>query len=102
MQKMSFFFNLDSAKLVPIDKVAGKAGGTTIVIKSSARMMIKCQASFSALADDTTNACPDAHLKSYEIDERGDETNSCNSSHEGYVAECISVEFEACRFWKQH
>ena len=69
MQKMFFFFNLDSAKLVPIDKVAGNAGGTTIVIKSSARMMIKCQASFSASADDTNDACPNAHLKSYEVDE---------------------------------
>ena len=69
MQKIFFFFSLDRAKLVPMDKVAGNAGGTTIVIKSSARTMIKCQASYLASADTTNTTCPDAHLKSDEVDE---------------------------------
>ena len=42
---MFFFFSLDRAKLVPIVSVAGKAGGTTMVIRSKARIMIKCHAS---------------------------------------------------------
>ena len=50
MQKIFFFLSLESAKLVPIDRVAGKAGGTTIVIRSSARTMIKCQASCLAVS----------------------------------------------------
>lgn len=37
MQKIPSFFNRPIAKLVPIDMVAGSAGGTTMVIKSSAR-----------------------------------------------------------------
>ena len=50
MQKICFFFSLDRAKLVPMDKVAGRAGGTTIVIKSKARTKIKCHASYLMLA----------------------------------------------------
>lgn len=45
MQNISRFFNLARAKLVPIVKVAGSAGGTTMVIRSRARTMIKCHAS---------------------------------------------------------
>lgn len=40
IQNMPNFFNLLIAKLVPIDNVAGNAGGTTIVIKSSARKIM--------------------------------------------------------------
>lgn len=43
MQKIFFFRNRDNANEVPIVKVAGSAGGITIVIKSSARMIIKRQ-----------------------------------------------------------
>ncbi len=43
---MLLFFNLDRAKLVPIVNVAGSAGGTTIVIKSSALTMIKLHESY--------------------------------------------------------
>ena len=45
MQKICFFFNRDNAKLVPIVKVAGKAGGTTIVMRSTARTIMRCHAS---------------------------------------------------------
>ena len=45
IQNMFFFFSLDKAKLVPMVNVAGSAGGTTIVIKSKARTIIRCQAS---------------------------------------------------------
>lgn len=41
MQNISFFFKRDIAKFVPIVSVAGKAGGTTIVIKSKARTMMR-------------------------------------------------------------
>ena len=47
MQKIFFFFNLESAKFVPILNVAGNAGGTTIVIRSNARTMIKCHANYT-------------------------------------------------------
>jgi hypothetical protein len=45
MQKIDCFFRRERAKFVPMVRVAGRAGGTTIVIKSSARTMIRCQAS---------------------------------------------------------
>lgn len=45
IQKMFCFFRRDKAKLVPIVRVAGRAGGTTIVIRSSALIMMRCQAS---------------------------------------------------------
>lgn len=44
IQKIRFFFKRDSAKFVPMLNVAGKAGGTTIVTKSKARTMIRCNA----------------------------------------------------------
>ena len=50
MQKISFFLSLDSAKFVPILNVAGNAGGTTIVIRSNARTMIKCHANWVSSA----------------------------------------------------
>lgn len=50
MQKICFFFSRDRAKLVPMDKVAGRAGGTTIVIKSKARTTIRCHASYTISA----------------------------------------------------
>ena len=50
MQKIRFFFSRDRAKLVPMDRVAGRAGGTTIVIKSKARTTIKRHASYRMLA----------------------------------------------------
>ena len=62
MQNICFFFSRDRAKLVPIDKVAGKAGGTTIVIKSKARTMIKCHASYSMLAQNASNPFRDTHV----------------------------------------
>lgn len=40
MQNIPLFLNLEMAKLVPICMVAGKAGGTTIVIKSKALRII--------------------------------------------------------------
>lgn len=40
MQKIPSFFKRPIAKLVPIDMVAGNAGGTTMVIKSNARSSI--------------------------------------------------------------
>ena len=43
IQKISFFRNRERANEVPIVNVAGNAGGTIIVIKSSARTIIKCQ-----------------------------------------------------------
>ena len=46
IQNILCFFSRERAKLVPIVSVAGRAGGTTIVIRSRARTMIKCQASY--------------------------------------------------------
>ncbi len=69
MQKMFFFLSRDSAKLVPIDNVAGSAGGTTIVIKSNARTMIKCQANFLTLACKKVKPGSYTYLKSNEVDE---------------------------------
>lgn len=43
MQNICWDLSLDMAKLIPIVRVAGKAGGTTMVIRSSARTMIVCQ-----------------------------------------------------------
>jgi hypothetical protein len=45
MQKIFFFFKRERAKLVPIVSVAGRAGGTTIVIKSNALTTIRCHES---------------------------------------------------------
>ena len=42
MQKTSFFFSRDKAKFVPIVSVAGRAGGTTMVIRSNALMIMMC------------------------------------------------------------
>lgn len=53
MQKMLCLLSRESAKLVPMVSVAGRAGGTTIVIKSRARMIIKCQASWFILLANT-------------------------------------------------
>lgn len=47
MQKICCFLSLESAKLVPILKVAGNAGGTTIVMRSRARTMMVCHATFN-------------------------------------------------------
>ncbi|KAG8824899.1 hypothetical protein FRC19_000893, partial [Serendipita sp. 401] len=43
MQKIPFALNLLIAKLVPMDSVAGSAGGTTTVMRSRARRTIVCQ-----------------------------------------------------------
>ena len=48
MQNILWFLSRESAKFVPMVNVAGKAGGTTIVIKSSALTIIKCQESCQA------------------------------------------------------
>lgn len=45
MQKIFSFFSLERAKFVPIDKVAGRAGGTTMVIRSRARTIMVCHGS---------------------------------------------------------
>ena len=45
IQKIDCFFRRERAKFVPMVRVAGSAGGTTIVIKSRARTIIRCQAS---------------------------------------------------------
>ena len=45
------------AKLVPIDSVAGNAGGTTIVIKSSARIMIICHGTWTFASGQMVQAC---------------------------------------------
>ena len=42
MQKMSFLRNRAIANDVPMDIVAGRAGGTTMVIRSKPRMRIVC------------------------------------------------------------
>ena len=46
MQNICCLFNLDNAKFTPILKVAGKAGGTTIVMRSRARTTMVCHATF--------------------------------------------------------
>jgi hypothetical protein len=43
MQKMSFLRRREMAKEVPIAIVAGRAGGTTMVMRSRARMMMTDQ-----------------------------------------------------------
>ena len=103
MQKISFFLRRDSAKLVPIVRVAGSAGGTTIVIRSSARTMIKCQASYaiSSVAESGVNK-RDAHMEPNKINHRRDEANTCNSSHDGYVTKRVLIKLEARRFWEEH
>lgn len=40
MQKTLFFFSRDKAKFVPIVSVAGRAGGTTMVTRSSALIIM--------------------------------------------------------------
>ena len=95
MQNMAFFLSRDNAKLVPIDNVAGNAGGTTIVIKSKARIMIKCQASCLLSAGEKKEVFESLYLESDEIDERRDKAQPCNSSHNGYISEGIFVKFEA-------
>ena len=67
MQKTSFFLSRERAKFVPMDSVAGSAGGTTIVIKSSARTTIKCQASYNRSI--CTNQCKHqgSHIESNKI-----------------------------------
>ena len=94
MQKICFFFNRDRAKLVPMDKVAGRAGGTTIVIKSKARTKIKCHASYLMLARVPNYGLQNTHFKPNKIRKRGNEANRSNASHDRYVSEGILVEFE--------
>lgn len=48
MQKILCFFSRERAKFVPMVNVAGNAGGTTMVIKSRALTIIRCQESFQA------------------------------------------------------
>lgn len=103
MQKILCFFKRESAKFVPIVRVAGRAGGTTMVIKSRARTMMRCQESCFLLAifkswpfSEVTYTQPN------EIDERCYETKQCNHSHHGNIAERIAVEFEARRLWEEH
>lgn len=95
MQKTCFFFSRDKAKLVPMDRVAGRAGGTTIVIKSRARTTIKCHASYSFLVQDASNSFGNTHVEPNKIDEGGNEANRSNASHDGYIPESIFVELEA-------
>lgn len=45
-QNIFCFFRRERAKFVPMVNVAGNAGGTTIVIRSRALTIIKCQESF--------------------------------------------------------
>lgn len=94
MQKICFFFSRDRAKLVPMDKVAGRAGGTTIVIKSKARTMIKCHASYSMLAENASNAPRNTYVKPHKIYKRGNEANRSNASHDRYITKGILVKFE--------
>lgn len=52
MQKMLCFLNRAIAKFVPMVKVAGSAGGTTMVMRSSALTMMMCHDScFSSVFD---------------------------------------------------
>lgn len=94
MQKMSFFFSLERAKLVPIDNVAGNAGGTTMVIRSNARTRIKCHASYSRSASNTEYVDFRLYLKPNEIDEGSYEAHTRNSSHDGYISKGVFVKFE--------
>lgn len=94
MQKICFFFSRDRAKLVPMDNVAGRAGGTTIVIKSKARTTIKCHASYSMLSQVASNGFQNTHIKPDEICKRGNKANRSNASHDRYISERILVEFE--------
>lgn len=94
MQKICFFFSRDKAKLVPIVRVAGRAGGTTIVIKSKARTTIRCHASYSMLGPSASNTSGNTHVKSNKIYKRGNKANRSNASHDGYIPEGIFVELE--------
>ena len=102
MQKICFFFSRDKAKLVPMDKVAGRAGGTTIVIKSKARTIIKCHAIYSILAQNASKAFRSTYVKPNKICKGGNETNRSNASHDGYIPEGILVEFETRWLGKEH
>ena len=102
MQKICIFLSRDRAKFVPIVRVAGNAGGTTIVIRSSARTMMRCQAScqkFSSIQDTIRSL---AYLQSDEVDERCYKTQDGYSSHYRYVPEGVLVELETRWFWKEH
>src|SRR6266536_3286917 len=46
IQNICCLLSRDKAKFVPIVRVAGRAGGTTMVIRSRARIMIRCQANW--------------------------------------------------------
>lgn len=46
MQNILCFFSRERAKFVPMVSVAGNAGGTTMVIKSRALTIIRCQESY--------------------------------------------------------
>ena len=94
MQKICFFFSRDRAKLVPMDKVAGRAGGTTIVIKSKARTTIKCHSSYSKSASNRAKSHRKAHFKPDKICKGSNEANCSNPSHDKYISEGILVEFE--------
>ena len=95
MQKTFFSFNRDKAKLVPIDNVAGNAGGTTIVIKSNARTSIRCQASYRTSVGDIFRLRGTPYLEPHKICEGCNKADSRNPSHNGYISECIFIEFES-------
>lgn len=103
MQKIPCFFRRERAKLVPIVRVAGRAGGTTIVMRSRARTTIRCQESchLSAIARSITLGSS-TYAQSHEIDERGYETKERDHPHHCNVAERITVKFEARRLREEH
>ena len=77
-----------------MDKVAGSAGGTTIVIKSKARTTIKCHASYLKLAKNASNALRYTYVKPNEVYEGGNKANCSNPSHDGYITKSILIELE--------
>lgn len=56
--------------------------------------MIKCHASYSILAQITTNAFRNTHVEPNKVYKGGNEANRSNASHDRYVAEGVLIEFE--------
>lgn len=102
---MLCFFRRESAKFVPMVRVAGRAGGTTMVMRSRARTMMRCHASccyrLSANAGGRLSQ-EMTYSQSDKIDEGGDEPQQCDHGHHADIAKGITVEFEPRGFWKEH
>lgn len=84
------------AKLVPMDRVAGSAGGTTTVMRSSARRMIVWTFTYIEMSWKGSGAGRrDAHPETHELNSRSHEAQAGNTGENDNEAHRVPIELEA-------